>query len=443
MKQYPDSKKQYKIIFLAVLFIIPLVFFYTIFIDGTFAQTADELRDKISDKNKDIENLEKEIESYKKDLISIGKQANTLANAVKELELTRKKLIADITVTEDKIDVQNFHIKELSRQIVGKEVKISDNKLVIQEGIQNINELDFSNGIELFLSKKNFFDSWRETESLREFQSKVKDKIGELKDIKQDLEENKKEEEKAKRELESLKSKLADQKKIVEENTRQEKKLLADTKNKESNYKKILANKETLKKNFEDELRDYEVKLKFILDESSLPGRGVLSWPLNSVYITQKFGKTVAAKRLYASGSHSGVDFRASMGTPVKVVASGTVLGTGDTDLSCPGASFGKWVFIRHENGLSTVYAHLSLIKASAGQEVDTGDIIAYSGKTGHSTAPHLHLTVYASAGVSVQSRSSKTCGGKVFTMPVAALNAYLDPLEYLPSYTSSMVKPD
>src|SRR3989344_833057 len=233
MKQYPDSKKQYKIIFLAVLFIIPLVFFYTIFIDGTFAQTADELRDKISDKNKDIENLEKEIESYKKDLISIGKQANTLANAVKELELTRKKLIADITVTEDKIDVQNFHIKELSRQIVGKEVKISDNKLVIQEGIQNINELDFSNGIELFLSKKNFFDSWRETESLREFQSKVKDKIGELKDIKQDLEENKKEEEKAKRELESLKSKLADQKKIVEENTRQEKKLLADTKNKE------------------------------------------------------------------------------------------------------------------------------------------------------------------------------------------------------------------
>jgi murein DD-endopeptidase MepM/ murein hydrolase activator NlpD len=116
--------------------------------------------------------------------------------------------------------------------------------------------------------------------------------------------------------------------------------------------------------------------------------------------LPQAFGKTVAAKRLYVSGSHSGVDFRASVGTPVYAAGDGVVEGVRKSDLTCPRASFGKWVFIRYPNGLATVYAHLSLIKASEGQKVHTGDLVAYSGNTGHSTGPHLHVTVMASNGV-------------------------------------------
>lgn len=151
-------------------------------------------------------------------------------------------------------------------------------------------------------------------------------------------------------------------------------------------------------------------------------------------------GKTVDAKRLYVSGSHSGIDFRAAVGTPVYAVADGIVEGVGDTDKTCPRASFGKWVFIRHTNGLSTAYGHLSLIKTTQGQTVKRGDLIAYSGNTGHSTGPHLHLTVYASNGVDgeegarIAQRPSTGCSGKTYTMPLAPTNAYLDPLVYLPS---------
>ena len=76
----------------------------------------------------------------------------------------------------------------------------------------------------------------------------------------------------------------------------------------------------------EKELRDYESQLTYILDPSKLPNAGVLSWPLDYIYVTQLFGKTVDSKRLYASGSHSGVDFRAPVGTPVKAMAGGVVL---------------------------------------------------------------------------------------------------------------------
>jgi len=120
-------------------------------------------------------------------------------------------------------------------------------------------------------------------------------------------------------------------------------------------------------------------------------------------------------------------------------VSDGVVLGTGNTDLSCPKASFGQWILIQHNNGLSSTYAHLSLIKVTKGERVSTGQIIGYSGNTGSSTGPHLHLSLYASEdaegnpAVSVKSIPSKSCLGKILTQPIAATNAYLDPMKYLP----------
>ncbi|MBP6908661.1 MAG: M23 family metallopeptidase, partial [Candidatus Pacebacteria bacterium] len=119
----------------------------------------------------------------------------------------------------------------------------------------------------------------------------------------------------------------------------------------------------------------------------------------------------------------------------------GTVLGTGDTDIACKGASFGKWVFIKYDNGLSSTYGHLSVISAKNGDRVEAGDVVGLSGNTGSSTGPHLHVAVYASEGVNVATVPSKSCGGKVFTQPIAALSAYLDPALYLPPITKNMVK--
>ncbi|MFD8937330.1 peptidoglycan DD-metalloendopeptidase family protein [Streptomyces sp. NPDC059578] len=90
--------------------------------------------------------------------------------------------------------------------------------------------------------------------------------------------------------------------------------------------------------------------------------------------------------RMWASGYHTGSDFPAATGTPVKAVAGGTVAS------AASGGPYGQHITIRHTGSLSSLYAHLSSMVVAGGQRVRRGTIIGAVGSTGNSTGPHLHL---------------------------------------------------
>ncbi|MDR6871706.1 murein DD-endopeptidase MepM/ murein hydrolase activator NlpD [Bosea sp. BE125] len=82
---------------------------------------------------------------------------------------------------------------------------------------------------------------------------------------------------------------------------------------------------------------------------------------------------------------HTGVDFRAEAGSPIRATAPGKVI------VAEYNGGYGNMVEIEHSNGVSTRYAHMSAILASVGQVVTTGTVIGRVGTTGRSTGPHLH----------------------------------------------------
>ena len=100
--------------------------------------------------------------------------------------------------------------------------------------------------------------------------------------------------------------------------------------------------------------------------------------------ITSRYG---ANSRIRKS-THTGLDIAATKGTPIKVVAAGTVIAA-----SYDG-SYGNLVKVDHGNGVETWYAHTSKMYVKVGEQVEAGDVIAAVGSTGNSTGPHLHLEI-------------------------------------------------
>ncbi len=403
------------------------------------ALTAQELKDKIAGQNQQIDALEEEIASYQKQLAGIGQQKATLSQNLQELDVTTKKLRAQQKVIEQKIAIKDEDLGNLSGQIDQKGQNIVTHKGALGESIRFLDRAEAEPLIVGMLRSQSISESWQAVDQLSFFEKSIKDNIGQLATDKDELEDTKTVTEKAKKELVALKNDLLDQKKIVDGTVAEKNKLLKETKNQESSYATLLAQKIALRDSFAKEIESYESQLKYVLDPKSLPkaGSAPLSWPLDTIYVTQLFGKTSSSGRLYASGSHSGVDFRASVGTPVRAMADGVIAGTGNTDIVCRGASWGNFVFIKYDNGLASTFGHLSLIKAKKGQRVSRGDVVAYSGNTGYSTGPHLHVSVYARDAVELTTKPSLTCKGKILTQPIAPTNTYLDPMLYLPKYNS------
>lgn len=424
-----------KIIFIATSFV---------FCFPVYAETINELKQKISNKGEEIERLEEEIDGYNREIVKVQAEASTLSHAISELNWTRKKLLTDISVTGNEIESTEFTIDKIEIEIENTTNKIENSNFAIGQNIRDINEHDDKTFVELLLSSEEFSEFWNNIESLQQFRSVVSENLIVLEASRNELEEKKEENEDEKRSLINLTNRLEDQKYIVDSNKREKAYLLTETKNEESEYQKLLAGKKAAKEAFEKEIADYESQLEFILNKDLLPkpGSGVLSRPLpdvslSSCYnggeshlncVTQYFGNTAFANSGAYKRGHNGIDFRATTGTKVTAALSGQVVETNEG--VAPSCQYGKWVLIRHGNGLTTLYAHLSNISVNKGQTVKIGQLIGDSGSTGYSLGPHLHFIVYVSEAVKFKQYQCNS--GPVVAVPVAADNAYLNPLDYL-----------
>lgn len=403
------------------------------------ADLVNDLKSKIEERNKVVAELEKEIAEYQTQVEKTGAQAKTLKSKIAALELTRKKFSAEISVIQNKIAVANLTLQKLNSEITDSERAIERAINSIGNTLRQINMEESNSLAETLLNYSKISLFLDRLESLRELNLSLNTTLADIRRLKLELEVKNKATQGKREELINLAGDLTDKKKVAEYNKAQTTKVLTDTKNTEAAYQKILNQKISLHRAFEQELLEYESELKFAIDPTSLPkaGSGVLNWPLDAVKITQYFGNTDFARdnpQIYNGSGHPGVDFRAAQGTKVKAALSGVVEGTGNTDLQAGCYSYGKWVLIKHANGLSTLYAHLSVTKVVPGQDVSTGDVVGYSGETGYATGPHLHFGVYASQGVKIvrfgDVRAKTNCSNVY--MPVASLNAYLNPLSYL-----------
>ena len=123
----------------------------------------------------------------------------------------------------------------------------------------------------------------------------------------------------------------------------------------------------------------------------SIRGKNVekafLRSPVEFSYISSKYNLKRMHPILNKIKAHTGVDYAAPTGTPVRTTGDGTVSFRGNN------GGYGKLIEIKHSEDYSTRYAHLSRYKKNlkVGDKVFQGEVIGYVGSTGRSTGPHLH----------------------------------------------------
>jgi murein DD-endopeptidase MepM/ murein hydrolase activator NlpD len=109
--------------------------------------------------------------------------------------------------------------------------------------------------------------------------------------------------------------------------------------------------------------------------------------PTDIGWLSSRFGfrqDPFTAKQTF----HRGLDFSVPVGTPVRVTGDGVVAEVQQQ------RGFGRVIKVDHGDGLSTVYAHLDQQLVKKGDRVKRGDVIALSGNSGRSSAPHLHYEI-------------------------------------------------
>lgn len=405
---------------------------------GTVGQSTSEMQEQISEYNRQLEELDKEIAKFEKELANTTTKKQSLQNTISQLNIQRKKITTSIGAIKKRIAATELEIRQLARGIATKEESIERNRGGLVESLRRLNEQESLPFVLQLLSSKDITAAWEDMDALSLLRVAVVNDIEELSTEKKALASEKQTEEQKRTLLRSQQSKLVSEQGSLDATRRAQSELLSQTKAQESEYQKILREKQAAKAAFESALSDLKDKLQYTVDPSKIParGKGILQWPLENVRLTQEFGDTAFARSgAYSGKGHNGIDLAASIGTPVKAALTGVVKGTGDTGSVKGCYSYGRWALVRHNNGLDTLYAHLSQISVSSGQAVSTGDVIGYAGQTGYATGPHLHFGVYASSATQIMRLGDATnrvspCANAL--MPIAPLSGYLDPMSYL-----------
>lgn len=394
------------------------------------AQTASDLKAQIDAKNKQLQDINAQLQSTQASLNATRQQKNTLQNQVNTLDGNIKSL--NLGIQADALTAQQLalEIQQLSGDLGDITATISSKQAAIESTLKEIerNDATGQNLLVVFLKQATLADGVLEAQTLHNLQAQLSADINNLKDLHQQYDDKIQLSTTKRGQIAAHQQDLQNRMSIVADEQAQKQALLASTKGQESIFQKQVSALQKQQQQIASDIESLDAILRTKVDPSTLPRAiaGVLLVPIQGADVsdvTQGYGATSFAKNGYAGHWHNGLDFAASIGTPILAADDGVVAGVANEDRYCPRGAYGKFIAINHPNGLTTLYGHLSKQIVAQGQSVKRGQIIGYSGQTGYATGPHLHFTVFAQT--TFQLNNSRSCG----PLPVGG---DLDPYGYL-----------
>lgn len=386
-------------------------------------EQEDALKKAQNEKEDALDELKDKIKTYQKIVNLKDKEHDQLAAQAENLAAQSDVLQGDITSNERRLADLGQQIESLESRVKEKEKVIGVQKDLLANVLRSYydSQTQAVGVAPMLLTSPDDFDRLLSgRDHLFETGEGVREMLSGIVNLRNSLVHEHTLASEKKVEVASVKFQLEQQNAYLENSRRNKEALAAKAATEQAKYSDMVSDLEKQRKEIEDEIEQLDAARAGKIDLSSIPGfgSGVLGYPVKSPHKTQGYGKTKFTK-WYTF--HNGVDFADAVGTPVLAAEDGEVVAMGDEGKY----AYGKWIAIKHNNGLTTLYGHLSKQSVKKGEDVDRGEKIGLMGSTGYSTGPHVHFGVYTSESFEVVNSSSV----KGLLIPTGA---HIDPEKYL-----------
>lgn len=369
---------------------------------GQSSAVDDEIKtinNKIQNQKKQMDNLAEKQKVYQEMIQKKQEDKVSLENQLSILENHLAKAVLDIDSTSLNIDKTNLEIQKIELDMENVNGEIETEKQHMASLLRLMYKQNQISTMEMLLLNDSLAEFLSQAKYLENTNSKIKESLDSLKDKKDQLDQSKLVLDSKNKELLVLKDDL--QRKKDDLGYEQDSKglILEETKSSEAEYQSLLARAKKEQMQAEAEVASLEkiIRQKMAAKDKAIleSGSSDIAWPVPRNTITTGFHDPDYPYRKII-GEHPAIDIRVAQGSTLRAAADGYV-----ARVKFDGTNSYAYIMIIHNDGLSTVYGHVSAVSVTAEQYVRQGDVIGRTGGYPRSvgagaftTGAHLHFEV-------------------------------------------------
>ena len=375
------------------------------------AKTAAELEEE-QRKAAQIAALEQKKKEQQKKLKDLEKQIAEAKAKKEDVMVTKNLLDQRNQLLLEQIDDTQNQIDDAAAQIARYELLEQEQYELFCQQVRSEEERGSLSYLSVLFKATSMVDLLNRMEFVNEVAEYNKTLIAAMKETRENIKAEK-------TEMEAKEAQLGEQQDELQGKLDETTKLMNEYAADQRELEKLYAAEEEAGKAIVAEIN------RLMAESDVVPSAEGFIWPVTtSRKISSPQGNRVSPGNGIGSSNHKGVDIcNVSYSSKIYATKSGKVL-IASMPYSDPDggkSGYGNYVVIDHGGGMSTLYAHMSIVKVSVGQYVSQGDVIGVTGNTGASTGPHLHYEVH----------STTMVNGRAVTV-------YENPLNYLPGYIAA-----
>jgi len=392
------NHKKSRIIF---LFLCGLVFipFYLAFGQQTandISQEINQLHQDISSKKDEISSIEAEISRYQTVIRNKQQEKSSLSTQIDIIDDQISKTELEVLKIQEQINQINLEIRLNQENIDLTNLKIEKVRQQIAEFIRTMNRQDDKSYLEVMVLYGSLSEFFNEITYLESLEGDLKLSLDQVKDLRDELQSEQIDLNAKQNRLIEIKNELNEKKQDLASAQNTKNYLLEQTRRDEVRYQQLLQEERQLYEKVNNEIAYLEKTIREKMSSSGQLGdisKSGMIWPVSSQYITAYFHDPDYPYRNIFE--HPAIDIRAKQGEVINAAASGYVARAKDAGLGY------SYIMLIHDNGISTVYGHVSKILVEEETYVVQGQTIGLVGGTPGTagagrltTGPHLHFEV-------------------------------------------------